>query len=195
MSELPTSIGVLNLHPIQVINSSSTLISAYENPKPLGLMDRVSVWDYFFKTLVRKTYKSGILSLVNRPNFRLIPHSARNLCCEIRASIKRSPTTGNPELQNLLTDLGEIGFDKPELQIEFVINISLANNNYQDPENEYLIEIFYAKKDSPVQDLRRISVPFAEPESAMSHNDLFYESSKEALLALEAQITGIIENF
>ncbi len=157
-------------------------------------MDRVSVWDYFFKTLVRKTYKSGILSLVNRPSVRLIPQPARHLC-EIRANIKRSLTTGNPELQDLLTDLGEIGFDKPELQIELMINISLTNNNHQDPENEYLIEIFYAKKDSPVQALRRISVPFAEPESSMSHNDLCYESSKEALLALEEEITGIIENF
>ena len=69
MSELPTSPGVLNLNTIRVINGSSTLISTYENPNPLGLMDRVSVWDYFFKTLVRKTYKSKSLSIENRPDF------------------------------------------------------------------------------------------------------------------------------
>jgi hypothetical protein len=190
MSELPTSLGVLNLHPIQVINSSSTLISDYENPKPLGLMDKVSVWDYFFKTLVRKTYKTKSLSIENRPDFLgdRVPKSY----CEVRCSIKISRISDSEELQNLLTDLGEIGFDKPERVISLYINIFLPIDIHNMPGEEYFIDLSYSEKNSSTF-IKKLTVPLKRSEMLRPSADYYEDASKEALLVLEEELTGIIE--
>ena len=190
MSELPTSPGVLNLNTIRVINGSSTLISTYENPNPLGLMDRVSVWDYFFKTLVRKTYKTKSLSIENRPDFLgdRVPKSY----CEVRCNIKISRISDSEELQNLLTDLGEIGFDKPERVISFCIKIFLPIDTHNMPGEEYLIDLSYSEKNSSTF-IKKLTVPLKRSEMLSPSAHYYEDASKEALLVLEEELTGIIE--
>ena len=199
MSELPTAAGGISINLnipegdlIVSSNGPTTLMNTIEDPSSMGLMNRVSVWDYFFKTLARKSYKFKSLTIEDRPkitayyNRHRSPHN-------VRCSIKMSETTASEDLQNLLTDLNEIGFDKPDRVISFFVRVNLQFNSYTMLGEAYFIDILYSEKNSTLNLIKTLTVPFTGSEGLMSTTDYYEDTSKEALLVLEEELTGIIE--
>lgn len=160
----------------------------------LGLLLSPSVWDYFFKDFVRKNTKFGLLNLEKAPYLRGST-GPNKVGCDVRVDIIINPNTDDQELLDLLTDLSEIGFNKKEPIISFLIEICTFNLVKNESERAYYIDVSRSNKNRNFVIHYKEVLPLVSYESRLSDLDYFENSSKNAFLVIEGLLEKAIEGY